>query len=67
MEMTSETAAMEVSVSEEGIELMRQLLAMHYIYGLPEEIVAPLQVYLRSVGAWFPDPQYAYHESQGYM
>jgi hypothetical protein len=59
------TAAMEVSA--EAIEVMRQLLALHYIDGLPEEIAAPLQVFLRSVGAWFPDPQYAYHESQGYM
>ena len=59
------TAAMEVSA--EGIELMRQLLAMHYIDGLPEEIAAPIQVFLRSVGAWCPDPQYAWRESEGYM
>ena len=49
MEMTSETAAMEVSVSEEAVELMRKLLTVHYVEGLPEEIAAPLQVYLRSV------------------
>ena len=65
MEMTSKTAAMEVSA--EAVELMRKLLTVHYVEGLPEEIAAPIQVYLRSVGAWFPDPQYAYHESQGYM
>ena len=65
MEMTSKTAAMKVS--EEAVELMRKLLTVHYVEGLPEEIAAPIQVYLRSVGAWFPDPQYAYHESQGYM
>jgi hypothetical protein len=59
------TAAMEVSA--EAIEVMRQLLALHYIDGLPEEIAAPIQVFLRSVGAWFPDPQYPYHESEGYM
>ena len=63
--MTPETAAMEVS--EEGIELMRQLLALHYIDGLPDEIVSPIQVFLRSVGAWFPDPQYAWHKSEDYM
>ncbi len=59
------TAAMEVS--EEGIELMRQLLALHYIDGLPEEIASPIEAFLKSVNAWFPDPQYPYHESQGYM
>ena len=59
------TAAMEVS--EQGIELMRQLLALHYIDGLPEEIIAPIEAFLKSVGAWFPDPQYPYHESEGYM
>ena len=54
-------------VSEEGIELMRQLLALHYIDGLPDEIIAPIKAFLKSVGAWFPDPQYPYHESEGYM
>jgi hypothetical protein len=56
-----------MEASEQAVELMRKLLTVHYVDGLPEEIAAPLQVYLRSVGAWFPDPQYAYHESQGYM
>ena len=67
MEMTSETAATDVSVSEEGIELMRQLLAMHYIDRLPDDIIALIAAFLKTVGAWFPDPQYAWRESEGYM
>ena len=53
---------------EEVVELLRQLLAVHYIAGcVPLALVEHVEKHLKEQGKWFPDPQYPYHESQGYM
>ena len=54
--------------SEEAIELLRQLLAMHYIDGgIPAPIVTLVDTSLRVRNLWFPDPQYPYLEGEGYV
>ncbi len=51
-------------MSEEAIELLRQLLAMRYLDGgVPLPIIALVETSLKSIGKWFPDPQYPYHET----
>ena len=55
-------------ISEDAVRLMRDLLASSYVDGgVPLPIIALVEDALKSVGQWFPDPQYPYHESQGYM
>ena len=56
-------------ISEEAIELLRQLLAAHYINGgVPEAIVQLVEEALKSVGRWFPDPQATHWDpNEGYM
>ena len=54
--------------SEEATELLRQLLALHYIDGgIPAPIVALVETSLRGLKLWFHDPQYAYLEGEGYV
>jgi hypothetical protein len=54
--------------SEDAIELLKELLALHYIEGgVPASIVALVETELRAVKAWFHDPQYPYLEGEGYV
>ena len=54
--------------SEEAIELLKQLLAMHYIAGgVPASIVALVETSLKGLNLWFRDPQYPYLEGVGYV
>ena len=54
--------------SEEAIELLKQLLALHYIDGgAPAPIVALVETSLKAVNAWFHDPQYPHLEGEGYV
>ena len=54
--------------SEEAIELLKQLLALHYIDGgVPAPIVALVETSLKAVNAWFHDPQHPYLEGEGYV
>ena len=44
--------------SEEAVELLRQLLALHYIDGgVPAPIVALVETSLQGLNLWFHDPQ----------
>ena len=54
--------------SEEAVEVLRQLLALHYIDGgVPAPIVALVETSLKGLNPWFPDPQYPYLEGEGYL
>ena len=54
--------------SEEAVELLRQLLVLHYIDGgVPAPIVALVETSLRGLNLWFHDPQYPYLEGEGYV
>ncbi len=54
--------------SDECLVLLRELLAMHYIEGgVPAPVVFAVEECLKAMGAWFHDPQYPYHPSQGYL
>ena len=48
------------SISEDAIELLRTLLAEHYINGLPAPLAAEVEAVLKSAGRWFRDPQLLY-------
>ena len=55
-------------VSEETIELLRRLLAEHYINGnVPPNLVAVVESTLRDLDQWFPDPQQTWLPGFGYM
>ena len=55
-------------LSQSAVELMKQLLALHYVSGgVSLQLIALVEDELKSVGQWFPDPQYTFHETQGYM
>ena len=55
-------------VSEETIELLRRLLAEHYINGnVPPNLVAVVESTLRDLDQWFPDPQHTWLPGFGYM
>ena len=57
-----------VEIGEEALPIMRQLLAVHYVEGgVPLPIIALVEQTLKSAGAWFPDPQYAYVAEEGYL
>ena len=52
---------MAPEISEDAIELLRTLLAEHYINGgLPAPLMAEVEAVLKSVGRWFRDPQLLY-------
>ena len=51
---------MAPEISEDAIELLRTLLAEHYINGLPAALMAEVEAVLKSVGRWFRDPQLLY-------
>ena len=54
--------------SEEAIELLKQLLALHYIDGgVSAPIVSLVETSLKGLNLWFPDPQYPYLEGEGYV
>ena len=54
--------------SEEAVEVLRQLLALHYIDGgVPAPIVALVETSLKGLNLWYHDPQYAYLEGEGYV
>ena len=54
--------------SEEAVELLQKLLILHYMEGgVPEALMEQVDEILKGLGKWLPDPQYPYHESQGYM
>ena len=54
--------------SEEAVEVLRQLLALHYIDGgVPDPVVALVETSLKGLNLWFPDPQYPYLEGEGYL
>ncbi len=54
--------------SEEAAEVLRQLLALHYIDGgVPAPIVALVETSLKGLNPWFHDPQYPYVEGEGYV
>jgi hypothetical protein len=54
--------------SDEAIELLRELLALHYVDGgVPAPIVALVETSLRGLNLWFHDPQYPYLEGEGYV
>ena len=54
--------------TEEAIELLRQLLALHYVEGgVPAPIVALVETSLRELNLWFHDPQFPYLEGEGYV
>ena len=54
--------------SKEAIELLRQLLALHYVDGgVPSPIVALIETSLKGLNLWFHDPQYPYLEGEGYV
>ena len=53
--------------SEEAVEMLQKLLILHYLEGgVPEALTEHVEEILKGLGKWFPDPQYPYHESQGY-
>ena len=55
-------------LSPDAIRLMRELLHLHYVEGcVPLPIIALVEDELKSVGQWFHDPQYPYHDEEGYM
>jgi hypothetical protein len=57
-----------IEIGEEALPIMRQLLAVHYVEGgVPLPIIALVEQALKSVGAWFHDPQYAYDAEEGYL
>ena len=57
-----------IEIGEEALPIMRQLLAVHYVEGgVPLPIIALVEQALKSAGAWFPDPQYAYDAEEGYL
>ena len=54
--------------SEEAVELLRQLLALHYIDGgLSDPVVSLVETCLKGLNLWYPDPQYPYLEGEGYL
>ena len=54
--------------SDDTIELLKELLALHYIDGgVPAPIVALVETSLRGLNLWFHDPQYPYLEGEGYV
>ena len=54
--------------SEEALELMRQLLALHYTEGgVPAPIIDLVETSLRGLNLWFHDPGYAYLPGEGYV
>jgi hypothetical protein len=60
-EQIETVSQMAPELSEEAIERLRDLLTMHYVVGgLPESLVAEVEVALKSVGRWFRDPQLLY-------
>ena len=64
MQMSSLT----VEIGEEALQHMKCLLALHYIEGdVPSPVVVAIEAALKSLNEWFPDPQYAYHPTQGYL
>ena len=57
-----------VEIGEEALQHMKCLLALHYIEGdVPSPVVKAIEAALKSLNEWFPDPQYAYHPTQGYL
>ena len=54
--------------SEETAEILRQLLALHYIDGgVSAPIVSLVETSLKGLNLWFHDPQYPYIEGEGYL
>ena len=54
--------------SDETTELLRLLLAEHYINGnVPPGLVAVVESTLTDLGQWFPDPQQTWLPGFGYM
>ena len=54
--------------SKETAEILRELLALHYIDGgVPAPIVSLVETCLKGLNLWFPDPQYPYLEGEGYL
>jgi len=52
---------MAPELTEEALDVLRRLLAEHYINGgLPAALVAEVETVLKAAGRWFRDPQLLY-------